>query len=122
MRRRIKGVHFGDVLSVPAGFKQSTLLVHSADGPNDAWDEWGSSMRAAHGTKKAADEDVFLAALTLWTDNGAATLGAAWRADPETVPPPVAPGPVGPDAHDLGPDVSYDPLHNRSFAHLFMGR
>ena len=110
----------GDVLSVPAGFKQSTLLVHSGDGPNDAWDEWGSSMRAAHGTKKAADEDVFLAALTLWTDNGAATLGAAWKADPETVPPPVAPGPVGPDAHDLGPDVSYDPLHNRSFAHLFI--
>ena len=45
-------------------------------------------------THKLADEDIFLAALTLFTDNGAATLGAGWNARPGTIPPPVAPGPV----------------------------
>ena len=97
----------GDVLSVPPGFTQSTLLVHSGLGANDAWDEWGATMRSAYDTKKDADQDIFLAALSIFTDNGAATLGAAWAARPGTVPPPVAPGPVGPDAHDLGPNVGY---------------
>jgi hypothetical protein len=59
----------GDVQGVPAGFRQSTLLVHSHAGANDAWDEWGSSLRSAYDTRKLADEDVFLAALTMWTDS-----------------------------------------------------
>jgi hypothetical protein len=103
-------------------------------------------MRTAYNTQKLADEDIFLAALTIFTDNGtlrktpflshfipktiilprqardkhrensiykeaccagAATLGAGWTPRPGTVAPPVAPGPVGPDAHDLGPNVGY---------------
>lgn len=97
----------GDVQSVPAGFTQSTLLVHSPHGANAAWDQYGASIRAAHNTTKLADEDIFQTTLTLWTDNGAATLGAAWRASPGTKPPTVAPGPQGPRAHDLGPNISY---------------
>lgn len=89
----------GDVVSVPAGFEQSTLLVHSPRGPNDAWDAWGASMRRAHNTVKRADEDVFLAALTMWTDNGAATLGPAWGAAPGTQPPAYT---------KLGPNVSFN--------------
>ena len=92
----------GDVVHVPPGFKQSTLFVHSQSGANDAWDEWGATLRAAYNTTKAADEDIFLTALTMWTDNGAATLGPAWKAKQGTIPPAVAPGPVGPNAHNLG--------------------
>ena len=47
---------------------------------------------------KKADEDIFLAALTIWTDNGAATLGAAWRPTAGTSPPPYT---------KLGKDVSF---------------
>ena len=50
-------------------------------------------------------KDIFLAALTMWTDNGAATLGAAWNSATGTVPPAFthteAPGGVVP------PNVSY---------------
>ena len=96
----------GDVLSVPPGFTQSTLLVYSAAGPTRAWDVWGSSMRAAYETTKLADQDIFLAALTMWTDNGAATLGAAWSKVTKGTAPPAythteAPGGVVP------PDVSF---------------
>ena len=80
----------GDVLSVPPGFEQSTLLVHSPHGATAAWDRWGVTLRRAYNTTKRTDEDVFLAALTLWTDNGAATLGPAWHSTPGTVPPPFA--------------------------------
>ncbi len=90
----------GDVVSVPAGFRQSTMLVHSTRGPVVAWDDWGATIRSVYNTTKRADEDIFLAALTLWTDNGAATLGAAWGPAPGTQPPPFdktsAPGGVVP--------------------------
>jgi len=77
------------------------VAVYSKQGPTRAWDVWGGSIRSAYKTVKRADEDVFLAALTLWTDNGAATLGAAWGVhDPEVVAPPFthteAPGGVVP--------------------------
>lgn len=88
----------GDVTSVPPGFTQDTLLVHSSLGPTAAWDEWGSSIRKAYNTTKKADEDVFLTSLTIWTDNGAATLGPAWHADTGTKPPPYT---------KLGPNVSF---------------
>ena len=74
----------GDVASVPEGFVQDTLVVHSTRGLTLAWDTWGATMRRAYNTVKRADEDPFLAALTMWTDNGAATLGAAWPAAPNT--------------------------------------
>ena len=40
----------GDVLSVPAGFEQSTMLVHSPLGANAAWDSWGGIIRKAYNT------------------------------------------------------------------------
>ena len=75
-------------------------------GLNDAWDAWGSTLRAAYNTTKAADEDIFTTTLTLWTDNGAATLGAAWAAAPgtECVASTLG-GSVLPQLCCLGPDI-----------------
>ncbi len=88
----------GEVDEVPQGFEQSTLIVHSPQGPNAAWDNWGGAIRAAYNTTKRADEDVFQAALTIWTDNGAATLGPAWKSAAGVQPPAYT---------KLGPDVSF---------------
>ena len=90
----------GDVMSVPAGFSQSTMLVYSDEGLNAAWDGWGGAIRKAYDTDKKADEDVFLSALSIWTDNGAATLGAGWSniGNPAATPPPYT---------KLGDDVGY---------------
>ena len=90
----------GDVMSVPAGFRQSTMLVYSDEGLNAAWDGWGGAIRKAYDTDKKADEDVFLSALSIWTDNGAATLGAGWRniGNPKATPPPYT---------KLGGDVGF---------------
>ena len=58
---------------------QETLFVYSGGGPTAAWDEWGTTLRGAYNTTKLDHSDIFIAALTLWTDNGAATLGPGWR-------------------------------------------
>lgn len=79
----------GQIGSLPAGFEQESMMVHTAEGPTAAWDNWGAKIRTAYNTRKKADEDIFLAAMTLWTDNGAATLGPAWaKLDPTVKPPP----------------------------------
>ena len=50
------------------------------------------------GSGRAPLEDIFLTALSIWTDNGAATLGPAWRPKPGTTAPPYT---------KLGPDVGF---------------
>ena len=84
----------GEVASLPARFAQETLLTHSDRGVSAAWDAWGSALRRAHNTTKLADADPFVAALSLFTDNGAATLGAGW----------------GPTDHDPALQPVYDNL------------
>eukprot|EP00040_Diaphanoeca_grandis_P008597 m.45775 g.45775 ORF g.45775 m.45775 type:complete len:1168 (-) comp20058_c0_seq1:7-3510(-) len=90
----------GQVGTLPAGFVQDTLVVHANTGPTAAWDEWGASIRKRWDTTKKADEDVFLTSLTIWTDNGAATLGPAWR--------PMQPNVVPPVYTKLGPNVTFN--------------
>ena len=96
----------GEVASLPAGFAQETLLTHSDRGVSAAWDAWGSALRRAHNTTKLADADPFVAALTIFTDNGAATLGAGWA--------PADPNPALQPAYDnLGDSVGFG-KHNWS--------
>lgn len=76
----------GEVESVPSGFSASTIVRLSTDGINSVVDGWGAAMRRAYNTTKLADEDIFLAALSLFTDNGATTLGLDW---PSSDPPPA---------------------------------
>jgi hypothetical protein len=65
-------------------------VYYSGNGINAAFDGWGTRLRQKHNTTKQEDEDVFLQTLSLWTDNGAATLGVAWHSDG---PPPEHTGP-----------------------------
>jgi len=69
----------GELHSVPAGFTQQSMLYYSRSGLNAAVDGWGTTLRTAYQTTKQEDADVFLQTLTIWTDNGAATLGLAWQ-------------------------------------------
>eukprot|EP00035_Acanthoeca_spectabilis_P033311 m.22938 g.22938 ORF g.22938 m.22938 type:complete len:1111 (+) comp5887_c0_seq1:65-3397(+) len=85
----------GEVASVPAGFTQTSVIVYSLDGLTAAVDSFGTTLRAGYNTTKKDDEDVFLATLSLWTDNGAATLGAGWHLVTKSTPPPVPVGSSG---------------------------
>eukprot|EP00047_Mylnosiga_fluctuans_P019241 m.80440 g.80440 ORF g.80440 m.80440 type:complete len:1055 (+) comp8042_c0_seq1:56-3220(+) len=77
----------GELTSVPTGFRARSMVRVSLDGINDVVDGWGASMRHAYNTTKLADEDIFLAALSVFTDNGATTLGLGW--------PSAKPAPAG---------------------------
>lgn len=87
----------GEVAALPRGFAQDTLLAYSSLGVAATWDVWGTTLRRRFNTTKRADFDPFVAAMSIFTDNGAATLGAAWPSD--AVAPPVY--------NKLGPNVTF---------------
>lgn len=60
-------------------FKRHPEVICDSTGVTAAMDGYGAKLRKAHMTKKNDLEDPFLQALSLWTDNGAATLGLAWK-------------------------------------------
>ena len=68
---------------------------YSTEGINAAVDVFGSTLRSGYNTSKADSEDVFLQTMTMWTDNGAATLGAGWHSNAGATPPPVPQGSSG---------------------------
>lgn len=68
----------GEILNVPPGFAQEVLLVHSSRGVAEAWDAWGVAQRRRHRTTKKAEQDPFVTMLSVWTDNGASTMGTSW--------------------------------------------
>mgnify|MGYP001317278780 CR=1 FL=1 len=82
----------GEVLSVPTGFAQRNMAYFSQNGFNAATDGFGALVRRAYQARKNTDQDIFLKALTMWTDNGAATLGVGWHSSD---PPPPYHGPGG---------------------------
>lgn len=82
-----------EVASVPSSFRQQALFYFSPQGINAAYEGWGATLRRAYNTTKKLDEDIFLTALSLWTDNGAATLGVAWRNQAPHPQPPAWSGP-----------------------------
>lgn len=75
----------GEVESIPPDFRARTIMRLSLRGLNAAVDGWGSTLRAAYNTSKKTDEDLFATTLSVFTDNGAATLGLGW---PSQAPPP----------------------------------
>eukprot|EP00038_Savillea_parva_P030019 m.74990 g.74990 ORF g.74990 m.74990 type:complete len:1118 (+) comp8955_c0_seq1:34-3387(+) len=85
----------GEVQAVPFGFTQRSVFVYAQDGMNAAVDAFGATLRSGYKTAKKEDEDPFLATLSLWTDNGAATLGAGWHTTSPATPPPTPPGSSG---------------------------
>jgi len=62
----------GDLDCVEEGFA-TTLAVWAGEGPRQVLEDWASVLRERHGTVRSGRyDDVVLARLSYWTDNGAA--------------------------------------------------
>lgn len=59
----------GEISEVPAGFVGRTMLYYSGAGINPAVDGWGTTLRNAYAARKRDAEDIFLQAVSMWTDN-----------------------------------------------------
>lgn len=79
----------GEISEVPPGFAGQTMLYFSRMGMNAAVDGWGTTLRSAYKTVKKDKEDLFLQTLSLWTDNGAALNGMAWKSNATSPPSPL---------------------------------
>ena len=79
----------GDLWQVPRETRQRAAFYAVPGGPTTAWDEWGAMLRSQAGAPlHKTSSDVFVSALSAFTDNGAATYLPSW---PSTQQPPVVP-------------------------------
>jgi hypothetical protein len=62
----------GEIINLPAGFKQETVLVASNAGVTSAMLAWGTLAREVHSPQEPKIADTALTSLGYWTDNGAA--------------------------------------------------
>jgi len=62
----------GAITSIPAGYESSTIIAHSAGGPNIAMRRWGDLLLARYGkSREVSISDFTTNMLGYSTDNGA---------------------------------------------------